>query len=249
MIMFSIFNKRNKVIVDCFTYDRSSFELTPIIQSYKAMPTWWKELENYGIGNSLKSNNDEKNMKKCYGFTELYKKSLTLECWTDINIKVLPNNEGYRYYIATDLPPEDHPRRQYGTLYENDYHIKLLSPWRIHEKTGIKFAFMPAVWELDKLRNITILSGIIEFQMNLETNVNMFLRQPEKDAYEMTINLGQPLVQIIPLTEKDIELKTHLVNLKEFEKMNSVFRSFRGHREVLRLKKRNENRKDKKCPF
>lgn len=247
--MFSIFNKRNKIVVDCFTYDRSAYELTPITHSYKAMPDWWKELENYGIGTSIKSNSDEKNMRKCYGFTELYKKSFKLECWTDINLKVLPNNEGYRYYIASNLIPEDHPRRQYGSLYENHYHMKLISPWRIHEKTGIKFVFNPATWELDKLRNVTILPGMVEFEMNLETNVNMFLKKPDKDAYEMTINLGQPLVQIIPVTEKNVELKLHLIDLVEFEKMNSVFRSFRGHREVLRLKKRNEDRKVKKCPF
>lgn len=247
--MFSIFNKRNKIIVDCFTYDRSAFELAPIIHSYKAMPEWWKKLKNYGIGDAHKGNNEEKNMRKCYGFTELYRRSITIESWADFNIEVLPNNQGYRYYTTSDSMPEEHGRRQYGDLYRDYYHIKLVSPWKIYEKTGIKFAFVPPVWELDKFENMTILSGVVEFQLNLAANINMFIKQPKNEPYNITINLGQPLTQIIPLTDKDVELRLHNIDSKEYEKLNVGFRTLRGHREVLRLKKRNTDRQVKKCPF
>ena len=39
---------------------------------------------------------------------------------------------------------------------------------------------------------------------------------------KINLNAGQPLVHLVPLTEYDVEIKTHLLEKKEYEKMQDL---------------------------
>ena len=56
-------------------------------------------------------------LKRCVGFLELYKKSVSLECWGDIKYEVTPNN-GYKYYFSNGTAQEHHDyQRGEGYFY------------------------------------------------------------------------------------------------------------------------------------
>ena len=70
-----------------------------------------------------------------------------------------------------------------------------------------------------------------------------------KNDNEFVINIGQPLVQLIPITEKKLNFKNHLIDKNEYDKIHisSEKWSFYGWRKVLQLRKRNKERGT--CPF
>ena len=135
--------------------------------------------------------------------------------------------------------------RSIGNGFPEYNHIKLNSPWIFQEKTGIKFLWMGAEWALDKY-NIKVLPGVINFDIVSYTNVNIMFPKDDKDFF---VSVGQPLVQLIPLSEKKLVLKNHLINRNEYDTMiiNSASQSFYGWRKVLQLRKRNKKRGT--CPF
>jgi hypothetical protein len=246
--MISIFNRKKKIIVDCFTSDPIAYQLAPIVRASKTIPDWWKTLENIPriktIRNVMVRNH--KNMRDCYGFRELYKRGVVLEHWTDIHCEV--TKEDYRYFYSSGKKNEEHSKEQYNNAFENFHHIKLTSPWYFQENTGVKFLMLGAEWNNEN-PNIKFLPGILEFRANRSTNVNIMLTKPE-NKYTIDIPIGHPLVHIIPLNDDlDIKYKCHLISESEYYQKNISNTSLKGHNELLKLLDRNEDRSKSKCPF
>ena len=183
-------------------------------------------------------------MKTCYGFVELFKRGLVIENWCDLAIKTFNNSSEVKYIYSFGDNPVPHNKTQYGKGFPNHNHIKLISPWRFREKTGIKFHFAPMLWNLDSY-DFIILTGILNFNINLDTNINIML--PKKDN-EYIIKIGTPLIQIIPLSESEIIQKNHLITYEEYNQIAKVNKSYYGWRGIDKIMKRNNERKSK-CPF
>jgi hypothetical protein len=246
--MFSFFHRTTNIHLDCFTYNPNVYLNTPIVKTIKTIPEWWKELPSYKptFGQVDKFNHHilgHPTVKECYAVIELYKKGIVIENWADISIK--SNTNYYNYYFSGGPNPGIHDKKQIGTGYPDYHHIKLQSPWRFIEKTGVKFLWIGTEWSLDKL-NIKVLPGVINFDIISGTNINIMF--PKNDN-EFVINIGQPLVQLIPITEKKLNFKNHLIDKNEYDKIhiNSASYSFYGWRKVLQLRKRNKERGT--CPF
>lgn len=247
--MFSFFHKTPEIYLDCYTYDSNVYSNTPIIYSSKSIPEWWKELPNYKpvfgkSENSSWANLSRKTVKDCYGFIELYKKGIVIESWTDFTINPHGKGGGYDYNISYGPGPGFHIN-QIGRGFPDHNHIKLNSPWIFSEKTGVKFVWMGTEWSLDKY-NIKVLPGVINFDIITGVNINIMFPKNEES---FLISVGQPLVQLIPITEKKLILKNHLVNKTEYDSLtiNSADISFYGWRKILKLRKRNKKRGT--CPF
>jgi hypothetical protein len=221
----------------------------PIVRASKTIPQWFRELPNPELNfgktdeheYTIKSKNF--NIKHCYGFLELFKKGIVIENWADISIK--SDYENFNYYYSSGPQPEIHTRNQIGNGFSEYHHIKLVSPWRFIEKTGVKFLWFGAEWSLDKL-NIKILPGVINFDIISGINVNFMF--PRIDN-EFVVEIGQPLVHLIPISDKKLVFKNHLVDNNEFQKLtiDSGHISFYGWKKVLELRKRNKKRGT--CPF
>jgi hypothetical protein len=246
--MFSFFHRTPEIHLDCFTNDPNVYLNTPIINASKTIPDWWKELPTYkpSIGRTDQRQHTilgYRTVKDCYSVIELYKKGIVLESWTDISIK--PNIDYYDYYFSSGPSPDTHDKKQLGSGYPDYHHIKLASPWKFVEKTGVKFLWFGAEWSLDKL-NIKILPGVLNFDIISSTNINIMF---PKVANEFVIPIGQPLVHLIPLSEKKVRIKNHLVSNEEFNRMtiDSSNSSFHGWRKIVQLRKRNKERGT--CPF
>lgn len=220
--------------------------MTPIIKATKTLPKYFHNLpqdefklkydeEKYFISDSVST------LRSCYGFLEYFKKAITICHWTDLFLEI--SKEQYKFYSAFTLP-EEHLKEQIGHGFKNYHHIKLASPWRFREKSGIQFAWIGAEWNLEEF-NFKILPGIINFSINCYTNINIMLPKEEKSY---VIPAGLPLVNLIPLTDKKIEIKNHLVTVEEMNSIsgnnpNSVY--FHGWRTAQKLLRNNT----KKCPF
>lgn len=239
--MFTFFHKRKIITLDCFISNQNIYNAAPIRPAIHYIPEWFKSLPNKEHGFQKTKNN----MKACYGFIEMNKRGVILPYWGHMNFRV--EKDKYLYEYATGDAPTEHHASQYNYAYPNFHHIKLNSPWAFREKTGLQFIFIDPVWHTID-RPCKALNGILEFDLNRSTNVNFFIEKKE-EPYDFSINIGEPVAQIIPLAD-DVKLKVnnHLVDELEYKKQTSGYGPLYNYYDVVKLRKR-FNGVEKKCPI
>lgn len=253
--MFSFFHRTPTINLDCFVSNGYVYENVPIVNAHKTYPDWWLDLPlgsrvfDYNIvGDTSKNFMDEiqinNNMKNCYGFLEFYKRGAVIENWSDIRFKVGP--VGFKYFCADSLSPSSHKNEQRGQGFKNYHHIKLLNPWLFKCNQDMKFLFMGAVWNMENY-DFVIPPGVLNFKITNVAHINILF---PKKSQEFEIPVGQPLVHLIPLSDKKLKITNHLITESEHEKMmNTVCSSFYGWRRKFDLVLRNKEREQRKCPF
>jgi hypothetical protein len=246
--MFNFFIKRSKVTVDCFTNNINALEYFPVARASEFYPEWWKSLPK------LHSTTDDNGleikratMKSCDGFIDLYQQGLIIPLWSDLVIETMPN--GFRYNFAEGGNNElgRHDYDQMSSEFMNYIHFKIMSPWRLQEKTDIKFLFFqPTYNNVSTLLDWHIMPGVVDFSYQHATNINILA--PRGRRFE--IAAGCPMAHVIPLTDKDVEIKTHFLDVKDMnhiELFYSNYPFFNGSYKKMKRLKREKN--ESKCPF
>jgi hypothetical protein len=241
------FFKKKKVVVDCFTKFSPAYEYHPISRAIKTTPTWWDELPSkIDIVNSLGINLPSLTMKSCNGFVDLYRKSFIISMWSDLVIKTSSDGAwSYQYALDAGVAIQSHSRDQYGSEFDGYVHLKLTTPWCIKEKTGVQFYLADATWNRIKHINKWFTPpGVLDFKYHTTNNINMFVNKVDN---QFMINAGQPMMMATPLSEHNVEIKNHLIDASEYDKMkvlsvpNTFIGSYNKHKKIIDSKP--------KCPF
>jgi hypothetical protein len=245
--------KRKEIVVDAFINDASFLKYGSPVKASEYIPEWFKlvpkELENttnYG----LKFN--QETIRQCIGFNDLYKEGFILPLWQEVIIET--DADGKYIWVSADLNKHasdnplisDHPKKQWWNNSMRDViHLKINSPWKFVEKTGIKFMCIEPSWNhLEEPFDLCVLPGIVQFNAQHSTNINM-LAPCVKQRIE--ISLGTPMWHVIPLSEHKVEIKNHLLDDLEYSKMFKQTRVTFKANHILKRKSANEP--EKKCPF
>ena len=91
-----------------------------------------------------------------------------------------------------------------------------------------------------------VVNGVLDFKYQPSLNVNAFI---PKGEYEYFIPAGKPLAHLIPLTEKNIEIKYHKVSKNE---IISNFDTLFFTKTAIYQKRKHfmqKNEKKGRCPF
>ena len=250
--MFNIFKKPAKLEIDAYTRWAPAYHYTPLVKAHHTLPQWWRDLPSVGRDQWGFPSFKNMNMKSCNGFIDLYKVGIMVEYWNDLVITVTKSGISQNYALSEYNEDKPHPQFQWGAGFPGHHHIKLNGPWIMEERSGTPFLFCPALWHMDQMDTPKIMPGIVNFKYQFQININMFLPIRE-EPYEIRLKRGTPLVQLIPLSEKPIELRRHLVTGEKFAELDN-----RNHPDAAgkysdrkRLLNRAENRDqaDQKCPF
>jgi hypothetical protein len=223
MILRNLFSK---VVVDAFTYEPNVATLFPIQSSVKFIPQWFRDLPmEYMSTNSIGMQYPVSTLKRCPGVIELYKRSFTMPIWADIAISTRQDGAWGFHSGWKGTLVETHPREQYGKAFDNHIHLKFYSPWMIREKSGIHFSYNspqwtdPSIWD-----QLYIAPGLIEFKHQRASHVNAFVARTNRD---FVMKAGDPLVQLLPMTEKKVEVRCHAVSVQEHQDIwNETNKSF-----------------------
>jgi len=239
------FFKKKTVVLDAFTNNISYYEHAKPQRAVNFYPQWWKGVANTIIEKTQNGIEIERDsIKSCSGFIDFYKHGIVLPLWSDLVIETWKSgNYQYAYADFNSPPIISHPSEQYGNLLNDLIHIKIETPWRFKEKTGIYFACIEPTWNyLDKDITMNILPGIVQYNINSSTAVNIFL---PKDHQKLVFKYNDPLYHFVPLTEHNVEIKTHLLDDKEFDKINQ----WSVHRFKFRKNYSLKKKMIKECPF
>ena len=212
MILF----KPSKIIVDCFTAIPDLPKLFPVTPAKEELPEYWKNLNTTVVHQDI----ERPTMRLCPGVQYLHNQGFVIKSWADFTI----NTQNNRLSWQPELLASSHYSYQWGDKILKDYyHLKLESPWAFREKTGVKFLITNCFWH-DTTFKPFIPNGLIEWKYQHATNVNMFVPKLNTAHKNIVISAGSPLVQVLPLTEKRVEIKMHVVSDNELKAALEPFR-------------------------
>lgn len=213
--------KNSKIKVDAFVVNPALHKLFPVDYANSFIPDWWKATPGAMTipGRTEGIQVQRSTIKKCPGFFKLYNLGFIIPLWSDIIIKTTEDGK-CMYDFSVDmmkpdiLPAEFHNPKQLNNNFKDYIHFKFASPWFFKEKTGVKFLFTQPSWSIhENIKNIHVLPGIVDFQTQNASNINAFL--PKADNQFM-LDAGTPILHIVPISEKEVELNTHLVSEEEW---------------------------------
>jgi hypothetical protein len=215
--MIHIF-KRSKVIVDAFTYHAGICEQFPISKASDYYPIWWKSLPK-SIPSSMKNGVpiEVATMKTCEGFIRNYSNSLIVPLWSDLAISTRHDGSWAHTYSANEDMPSivRHDSTTHGGALNGLIALKVGMPWLLQEKSGVRFHLTSPVWNnISKINTFTTLPGTVDFKYQNTINNMMVFDEVDDDV---RFSAGTPFLHIIPLTEKDVEVKIHKVSKPEYD--------------------------------
>lgn len=238
------FFKRKKIVLDCFVAAEHFALQYPIDNSAKYLPKWWKTLpRNYeDFVKELNATRPVSTMRNCYGFIELYKRSLTIPLWADVRIYTTKSPPSYRYVSPSDMfSVITHSSKQYNNAFRDYMHMKFESPWVLKEKTGVKFLMTGCSWSLmDSNPGLQVMTGVLPFNTQTVSNINVMV--PVADN-QIDIKAGTPLCFLIPLTEKKVVTKMHVVTIPELQKLKATYLNTSTSGKFLRIMNKLEREK------
>lgn len=241
------FIKPSTLVLDCFTPDSNAATLTPIAKAGSYVPDWWRQLPKNSIDKATLK--DKMSMRHCAGFVDLYAKSLVLPMWSDFRVAVAPEgvNEFKFEYANGYSEAHVHVQSHRGTyLHEKNYlQMKLLSPWALYTKEEVYWSMFQASYNVDDPSETSILPGMMEFKNLHNLNVQLAIKRKKFESDIVTIPCGQPLIHMVPMTDKKVDVRIHQVSFEEFthKRVTPPFFSL-GYKKAAALRERVT-----KCPF
>jgi hypothetical protein len=237
-----IFIKSKKIVLDCFTVNTHAYNLHPIQSAINHYPSWWEKTPRYFLKDNFIPHST---IKGCTGLIDYYKQGFIMPLWTDISIDI--KDKGYRWQCADQQTQIDiHPPQEFDQyINSSDYgHIKIGSSWTLKSKSDINWLFTKPYWNFQPIENYSIPVGVLNFKYQHSSNIQLLLSLKENSQF--ILKAGTPLVHLIPLTDKKVSIKTHLVSLEEYKKLD-ITRSFflNDYRKRTNILKNKES----KCPF
>jgi len=243
------FNKK-EIVLNCYTHRADVYNYFPIQKAVKFVPDWFKKLPAPRFLGINKAGEEEvyTNLKECVGFINYFSKGFVLPLWSDFAVNLGQKGSlDYRWKFS-DLQShaETHGSISTGGAFlEEDYqHLKLASPWVFRCNENVEFLALEPEWYFEKLDGVHILNGFMEFKINPNTNINLYLKRAPEEK-RIFIESGTPLYHFVPLTERKIILKTHLVSQEEF---NNIHDSAGRISFLHGFRKKKKNRQ-KNCPY
>jgi len=235
------------ITLDCYTCRPEIYEYARLKSGVESYPEWWKNLPY----NEKDPDPDSKNMKTCFGFTELYKKSLVLPMWADFNLSLssLQAVEEDRAVFADyESEIEHHSPTQFEGFVQDRHflQLKLSPPWVVKSSKDISFLYISALWNtLSQHSDVYAPPGILNLYRAHGINLNLFFRRDEIRRKEILIRYDTPMVHIIPNSEERFKVKHHLVSVDEYYSIQRL-----GSKKLtFRMWDRKKPAKQSKCPF
>jgi hypothetical protein len=240
------FFKQKEITLDCFTSDENIYNHARISPSKDYIPKWWRDIP-LPDKNVLEP---EINMRHCAGFIDQFMNTFALPLWSDVNIEVGAIGEdsiAWQFSYERAEARLDHYSKQWGDFVniEEFAHIKLMSPWFIKSEESVKVAYTEPTWNILG-SGLRVLPAIMDFKYQHGTNANIFIaRKPQ--AHLIQLSFSTPIAHFVPLTERKVKLKHHLVSPEEIG--NLIPPRFKFNGAYFMNKSLIEKKSPSKCPF
>ncbi len=207
------FKKNKELVLNFYTDHNGAYNFFKPKESKHFWPEWWKKLPRI-----IEDDIPRSTMKTCDGFVRLYKNSLIIPLWSDLFVEIYKDENhqgGYNYQFADQISSAvHHNREQFVDFLPGSVHLKIHNPWLITCDEEVNFLIMAPFWNHPNNTNLVICPGMVEFKYQVHCHINTFFLF-NGDRSTFTIEAGSPITQIIPITERPVVIKHHLLSRQE----------------------------------
>jgi hypothetical protein len=241
------FFKKKKLVIDAFCSKSfgHAYDYAPIDYAHNFYPDWWKNLPKIEVAPEKFGAKDinNLNMRLCGGIVDHYKRGFILPMWTDFYAKSDSTNTYSYQFSDSKSSCAFHPISQRKGFYEDHTNMKIISPWLLESEKDVYFTVMPAIWNHTTNPGYILPIGTLNFYNQKALNINFFIKPPK----EILIPFRQPVLHIMPLTDREIVIKNHLISDDDWHRKRSERIAFYGT--YFKTKKYDDNKESSKCPF
>ena len=235
------------VVLHCYTNRAEVFNFAPIKKSNEFIPDWWKAVPK--TTNNPNSLFPGGTIKTCGGFIGLYNTGFMIPAWSNFSIKLGPINDPFYFWQYADgcSHAEEHPAIQRGDVYPPSHyqHLKIITPWVFRCEEDVNFLLTGPTWNIENPEKMHVLTGIANFKYVAQANVNtLFIKQDVPFQYDLEV--GDPVLHMIPLTERKVIIKNHLVDDATYKNIDAIGVNTHGINRYKFVKKTIEKNG---CPF
>jgi hypothetical protein len=226
--MFDIISRLRPITLDCFTAHSGLYHQFPVVKATEIYPSWWKSLKS--TAEMPTENNPIKTpmstLKVCEGLLDMYKNMVTIPMWTDLKIQY-DEKGGFAWKSSVDdLNIGHHPTAQFNHPdFDDLIHMKITVPWMIQEKTGVNFQLFHSDWNSPaNMFKFRIPGGILNYKYQIGANCNMWLPKIIGPSnVQIDLYAGDPLMNLLPLSERKVNIKNHLLDPIEAKQKEHQF--------------------------
>lgn len=236
------FFKRKKLHIDAFVTEKQAhaYNYAKIDYSNKFLPDWWKNLPKSDF--SFEVMDIRTTMKSCMGFVNHFQQGIMLPMWSDLAVKIRPDNMiEYKFSDSASQCSFHSPEQRMG-FYMNHINMKIESPWLLKTNEEVMFNYLPAFWNSTEDDPYRVVPATVDFYYQSGLAINMLMPNRPK---EFIVPFGKPMVHLIPLSERETDLKIHLVSDKEWHVLGSSMTPITFTKKYSKIKK---IIKDRGCP-
>lgn len=240
----NLFSK--KAVFKCIYDNERDAKLCPVVES---------KLESKGDAKLLKKVQwPNASMSRCPAFFMAGKYGFILRSPYTLHFKIHHDGRAELKHSDASIPARvtPHQDEQSHPFFSGMSVWKISSDLQIVEKSGVP-CFYHGAWQFNKNINskFFVPSGFVDYKYNNCTNLFIVIPIPKHGYNEVDINAGDPLAQIVPITDKKVVLD-HVVD-PSFVGVNKVGSnrcpriSFAENEYTVRKRLMDQN--EKMCPM
>jgi len=203
----NLFRKSNVLTAKTSTF--GLLERFPVMEAKHCIPNWYKEMRSYYEVSPCPIKtiaNLHGTAKNCYGIKSLINAGFIVQAWSDMSFLIQPNGDLLAKTAGEDKHFfEIHSSNDAPNFLKNKITVKLRCPWNLFgNKT--RYIYTPAAYHSRLSQNIFMPSGVLEFEKQHAAHIFLCIDVRDHE-YEIIIKAGEPLMHLIPLTDKKIILE------------------------------------------
>jgi len=206
------------IVVHFYTWREDVYEGAKPKPGGNVLPDWFHQLEGYSPHDkkALKNSEATLNVRTCPGIVGALTHSVVVPMWCDFRLTTNGENCLYQYADEISNATFHNPAHLRG-FYDVDkvQHIKLSAPWLVKCDEDIKWLMSDCVWHRDNHTEYTLPPGVVNLKHTREMHLNLFFHK-SRDEERFLIEYQQPIVQYVPLNERPVQVRTHLVNHQDY---------------------------------
>ena len=232
----------DKIVLNFYTNQQYVLDQCKPQLAKKWIPEWWKKLPASRTESNLHTEGSPvpvSSMKQCPAINEILKQGVIIPSWCELHLSCNPDGQLNQRVFPEHTALLPHDEEDWNFHKPGYAHVKVGSPWLLKEETGVQFMWIKPEWHQKDPLAYWGVPGIIEYkyQHALLNNVMVAFGSNVK------IMTGDPWLQIIPLSDKPIEIECHLVSSEEMSRLNTTnISSVGSYAKSIHNRKRQEER-------
>ena len=243
------FFKKRKIVLDLFTCRQQVFDTAKPKNAAQFYPEWWKQLPR-SVQMAPSDMFPIATMRRCMGMVDHYRHGFIVPLWSDLAVELAPQGyTGCKAQFSDCVSTlSTHVQAARGAFLPETHfsHLKLEAPWAAKCSEDVHFTWEQPTWSMWEPDKYVVLPGTVEYKYQYSLNANlMFIKGPEKRRID--IKHGQPIAHITPLSERDLELRYHMVTSEEYGRMMQGEKI--SNLDNYRIYRRARESEERKCPF